>query len=68
MTAHLVYEIIMTLTENERDKLLDMLSPYYEELDLDELISMESKVNFDKQEMTDYLIKRLFSKVKKTNS
>jgi hypothetical protein len=68
MTAKLAYEIIMTLEEKERELLFDMLMPHTVEFDIDDLVSEENQFDFNKQEMTEYLIKRLFSNVKKSNS
>jgi hypothetical protein len=68
MTAKLAYEIIMTLEEKERELLFDMLIPHTEEFNIDDIISVENQFDFNKQEMTEYLIKRLFSNVKKSNS
>jgi hypothetical protein len=68
MTAKLAYEIIMTLEEKERELLFDMLMPHTVEFDIDDLVSKENQFDFNKQEMTEYLIKRLFSNVKKSNS
>lgn len=64
MTAKLAFKIIMSLEEKERELLFDMLTPHIEEFDIDHLISDEKQFDFNKQEMTKYLIKRLFSNVK----
>lgn len=68
MTAKLVYQIIMTLKEKERELLFDMLAPHTEEFNIDDLISEENQFDFNKHEMTEYLIKRLFRNVNKSNS
>lgn len=64
MTAELVYQIINTLPENERELLFDMLEPQMKKFDLRELISDKAPVKFSKNEIMLRLIETCFSKVK----
>ena len=68
MTAKLTYEIIMSLSENERALLFDMLEPQFEKFDFDDFISHEIEIGCSDAEITNYLIKTLFSKYKKTSN
>lgn len=68
MTAKLAYEIVMSLPDNERTLLFDMLEPHFEKFDFDEFISDEIEIGFSDSEITNYLIKTLFSKYKKTSN
>lgn len=68
MNAELTYQIIMSLSENERAKLFDMLEPHYEKFDFEDFISEEIETGFSDKQLTDYLIKTLFSKHKKTSN
>ncbi len=65
MTAQLTYQIIMTLPENERELLLDMLKPQMKKFDLEELITDEvAPAKISNDEMMLLLIGKYFSKVK----
>ena len=64
MTANLAYQMIMTLSENEREILLDMLEPQMKKFDLEELISNKVPTKISNNEMMLLLIDRCFSKVK----
>ncbi|MDD3004495.1 hypothetical protein [Flavobacterium sp.] len=66
MTAKLTYEIIMSLPESERTLLFDMLEPHFEKFNFDDFISEEIEIGYSDKQITDYLIKTLFSKYKKT--
>jgi hypothetical protein len=57
----------MTLSENERESLFDMLEPYMKKLDLEDLISDERQKTIEKEALMKHLIKTLFSKYKNTN-
>lgn len=64
MTAKLAYQIVMTLPENERDLLFDMLEPQMKKFDLEELISDKASKKASKNERMLRLIDTCFSKVK----
>ena len=65
MTAKLIYPIIMTLPEKERELLLDMLEPQMKKFDLEELITDEvAPAKISNDEMMLLLIGKYFSKVK----
>jgi hypothetical protein len=64
MTVNLAYEIIMSLPENERDLLFDMLEPHMKKFDLEELISDKASKKASKNERLLRLIDTCFSKVK----
>lgn len=64
MTAKLAYQIVMTLPENERELLFDMLEPQMKKFDLEELISDKVQVKSSKKERMLRLIVTCFSKVK----
>ncbi len=64
MTVNLAYEIIMSLPENERDLLFDMLEPHMKKFDLEELISDKTSKKASKNERLLRLIDTCFSKVK----
>ncbi len=64
MTVNLAYEIIMSLPENERDLLFDMLEPQMKKFDLEELISDKASKKASKNERMLRLIDTCFSKVK----
>ena len=64
MTANIAYEIIMSLPENERDLLFDMLEPQMKKFDLEELISDKASKKASKNERMLRLIDTCFSKVK----
>ncbi|WP_396167716.1 hypothetical protein [Flavobacterium sp.] len=66
MTATLTYQIIMSLSENEKETLFDMLTPHFEKFDLDEFVSEEIEIGFSDKQLTDYLIKTVFGKYKKS--
>ncbi len=68
MTAKLAYEIVMSLPDKERTLLFDMLEPHFEKFDLDNFISDEIEIGYSETEITDFLIKTLFSKYKKTSN
>lgn len=68
MTAKLAYEIVMSLPDNERALLFDMLEPHFEKFDFDEFISDEIEIGYSDTEIRNYLIKTLFSKYKKTSN
>lgn len=68
MTAKLTYQIIMSLPLNERELLFDMLEPHYEKFDVDTFLSEEIEMGFSNEELTNYLIKTLFSKHKKKSN
>ena len=55
----------MTLSENERESLFDMLEPHMEKFDFEDFISEEIETGFSDKQLTDFLIKALFSKHKK---
>jgi hypothetical protein len=67
MTAKLTYEIIISLPENERLLLFDMLEPHFEKFDYEKFISEDIETGYSDEEITSYLIKTLFSKHKKTS-
>ena len=62
MTAKLAYEIIMTLSETEKDILFNMLEPEMKPLDIKKLVQKKPKNNI---EMQLKLIETIFSKHKK---
>ena len=64
MTVNLAYQIIMSLPENERDLLFDMLEPQMKKFDLEELISDKALKKASKNERMLRLIDTCFSKVK----
>ncbi len=64
MTVNLAYQIIMSLPENERDLLFDMLEPQMKKFDLEELISDKASKKASKNERMLRLIDTCFSKVK----
>ena len=64
MTVNLAYQIIMSLPENERDLLFDMLEPHMKKFDLEELISDKASKKASKNERMLRLIDTCFSKVK----
>ena len=64
MTAKLAYEIVMSLPDNERALLFDMLEPHFEKFDFEDFISEEIETGLSDKQLTDYLIKALFSKHK----
>lgn len=64
MTVNLAYQIIMSLPENERDLLFDMLEPHMKKFDLEELISDKASKKASKNERLLRLIDTCFSKVK----
>ena len=66
MTAKLIYPVIMSLPEKERELLLDMLATENKELDLKKLLSEDHQKLIEKREMVAYLIKTQFSKFKKS--
>lgn len=67
MTAKLTYEIVMSLPNNERTLLLDMLEPHFKKFDLDDFILNEIE-KYSDTEITNYLVKTLFSKYKKISN
>jgi hypothetical protein len=67
MTAKLTYDIIMTLSENERESLFDMLEPQMKKFDLEDLISDERQKSKEKEELLKHIIKTQFSKFRNTN-
>lgn len=64
MTAKLAYQIIMTLAENERELLLNMLEPQIKKFDLEDLISDITIEESSRNERMVRLINTCFSKVK----
>ena len=64
MTVNLAYQIIMSLPENERNLLFDMLEPQMKKFDLEELISDKASKKASKNERMLRLIDTCFSKVK----
>ncbi len=56
----------MSLSENEKETLFDMLTPHFEKFDLDEFVSEEIEIGFSDKQLTDYLIKTVFGKYKKS--
>jgi hypothetical protein len=67
MTAKLTYDIIMTLSENERESLFDMLEPHMKKFDLEDLISDERQKTIEKEALIKHIIKTQFSKFRNTN-
>ena len=57
----------MTLSENERESLFDMLEPYMKKFDLEDLISDERQKSKEKEELIKHIIKTQFSKFRNTN-
>jgi hypothetical protein len=64
MTAHLAYQVIMTLPANERQLLFDMIEPHMKKFDLEELLSDKIPEKISEKEMMLRLIETCFSKVK----
>ncbi|WKL44896.1 hypothetical protein [Flavobacterium sp. ZE23DGlu08] len=64
MTANLAYQIIMSLPENERELLFEMIDPHMKKFDLEELLSDEIPKKISEKEMMLRLIETCFSKVK----
>lgn len=54
----------MTLPDEEKEVLLNMLEPHFEKFDIDDLLLNETENKTSKEEMTRFLIKTLFSKHK----
>jgi len=66
MTAVLAYQIIQTLSESERDLLLDMIRPEMKTFKLEELISEEQQEVIERNEMIEYLLRTQFRKIRKS--
>ena len=64
MTANLAYQIIMSLPENERELLFEMIDPHMKKFDLEELLSDEIPKKISENDMMLRLIETCFSKVK----
>lgn len=66
MTARLAYQIIMSLSDDERELLFDMLEPHMEKFEIDDFLSETIVNKATKEQITQYLIKTVFSKHKKS--
>ena len=68
MTAELVNHIIMTLSQNERERLFEILEPQMKKLNLEDLISDERRKSLEKEDLIKHIIKTQFSKFRNTNN
>ena len=64
MSAKLIYPLIMALSEQERELLLEMLGAKNQKLDLNKLLSNDHQKLIEKKEMIEFLINTQFSKFK----
>lgn len=67
MTAELVNQIIMTLSDNEREILFEILEPQMKKFNLEDLISDENQKILEKKDLIKHIIKTQFSKFRNTN-